>query len=131
MAESIARFFKSFAGAFEWLDNKMWHASQFYPDRFYSRLDRYSRETVEVQQIRWERRRYQGDFVWVELAVAPEAARLRQIAADVSRLMEDGSLDITFLLADQAVARCRMVKGQFRSPEDSGRSTIDDLFALS
>jgi len=131
MAKPIARFFESFVGIFDWLDNKMWHASVAYPDRFYARLDTYSRETAEVRQIRWERQRYQGDHVWVELAEAAEVERLRQIGTDISKLMEDGSLHITFLLADNTVARCRMVKGQFQPLENAARSTIDDLFALS
>jgi len=131
MAEQIARFFKSFVGVFDWLDNKMWHASQFYPDRFYSRLEKYSREAALVQKIRWERRRYQGDRVWVELSEAADAKGLRQIAIDISKLMEDGDLHISFLLAGNAVASCRMVKGQFQPLTSSGRSTINDLFALS
>ena len=131
MAEPIARFFSSFVGVFDWLDNKMWHASQFYPDRFYSRLDKYSREAALVQKIRWERRRYQGDHVWVELVEAADAKSLRQIAIDVSKLMEDGNLQITFLLASSTVASCRMVNGQVQPLENAARSTIDDLFALS
>ena len=130
MAESIARFFKSFVGVFDWLDNKMWHASQFYPDRFYARLDKYSRETALVQEIRWERRRYQGDHVWVELIQIAEDERLRQIAIDISKVMEDGSLSINFLLAGNTVAHCRMVNGQLQPSDNAGRSTIHDLFAL-
>ena len=95
-----------------WLDDKMWHATVAYPDHFYERLGKYTKASDEVLDIRWERRRFSSDVVFVHLARPLDTERIRAISQDISILMDEGWLDMTFLFQKDTVDHFVLMKGK-------------------
>lgn len=107
----------------------MWHGSVRYPDYFYARIDRYVAATPEIARIKWEWRRFEGDVVMVKLAVLVDEGIVEQMARDISQLMNDGHLVISFHHQDGLVAQRSMCNGQLRQVGTSS-SVVSDLFGL-
>lgn len=112
MSKIIAAIFKPIAGIFEKMDDLMWQGWLCHPDRFDSRLDEYSRSRKDIEGIKWSRKRFEADFVVVDMAREVGQDVLDRIAADISMRMEDGLVDFMFRCQETELAHFRLLGGQ-------------------
>lgn len=100
---------------FKWLDEKASGFAPNYPD-YAGRLKQYHYATEEIYSLKWEPMRYEADIVRIELRNPVYKDKLDQIVQEVSSLLDDGYMSITFFLGEEAVQNYVIMNGKEYQP---------------